>query len=418
MKFNKITAGVVTFGAVGLAGVAHAEDMKSSVVGSASSTVLSGFVDTSAEWNLGEGTTYAPSYKYGGAAKADGFNLNVVGLTLEKPIDEDGWASGYKVDIFLGPDANTLGTDSTFVKNDFALKQAYVTFRVPVGTGLDFKAGVVNSLLGYESAESYKNANFTRSWGHTIEPSELTALLASYKLVDGVVVNAGIGNTISPAVNGRPVDSNGNQSETHKAYTASLVLTAPDDWGFLAGSALTTGFINGYNNSIVGGTNAANQTSFYVGATAHTPVKGLDVGASFDYLCVAQQLTAQNSIHSDSLATYASYKLTEKISLHGRFEYFSLSRPISTELNSISSTPLGIASKITSLTGTLQYDLWKNIVSRLELRWDHAADGSTPFGNASVAAGGGASGTTGGGFTYSGNRQDSWNLLLNLVYKF
>ncbi len=41
----------------------------------------------------------------------------------------------------------------------------------------------------------------------------------------------------------------------------------------------------------------------------------------------------------------------------------------------------GPFNKVLALTGTIQYDLWANVISRLEVRWDHAADGSTPFGN-------------------------------------
>ena len=32
------------------------------------------------------------------------------------------------------------------------------------------------------------------------------------------------------------------------------------------------------------------------------------------------------------------------------------------------------------LTGTIQYDLWKNVISRLEVRWDHSLGGNNLFG--------------------------------------
>src|ERR1700723_1684622 len=125
MKLNKWTVGLATVGAVSLASVAKADEQKMGSVLSASSTVLSGYVDTSMQWNLGDGTSHAPAYKYGGATKADGFNLDVVKLTLEKPLDEGEWAAGYKVDLFMGPDANVLATQSTSstITSDFAIKQ-------------------------------------------------------------------------------------------------------------------------------------------------------------------------------------------------------------------------------------------------------------------------------------------------------
>src|SRR5580692_4602181 len=106
MKYNKWTIALAAVGAVSIGSVAQAAE--SATLASVSSTVLSGYVDTSANWNLGTGDTHAPAYKYGGAAKADGFNLDVVQITLEKPLDESEWAAGYKVDLDLGPDANTL----------------------------------------------------------------------------------------------------------------------------------------------------------------------------------------------------------------------------------------------------------------------------------------------------------------------
>ena len=97
-------------------------------------------------------------------------------LRIDKPLDEGDWAAGYRADFWFGPDANTLGTQSVFGnanqagRSDFGIRQAYVALRAPVGTGLDFKMGVFDSIIGYESIESGNNPNFTRSYGHSIEP--------------------------------------------------------------------------------------------------------------------------------------------------------------------------------------------------------------------------------------------------------
>ena len=40
----------------------------------------------------------------------------------------------------------------------------------------------------------------------------------------------------------------------------------------------------------------------------------------------------------------------------------------------------GERNKLLSCTGTIDYALWANVVSRAEVRWDHATDGSKPFG--------------------------------------
>jgi len=105
---------------------------------------------------LCDGESHLPDYKFGGPSKADGFNLDVIQLRIEKPLDEADWAAGYRIDLWAGPDANTLGTKSTLAagSGDFAIRQAYVALRMPVGNGIDWKVGVFDSIIGYESVES------------------------------------------------------------------------------------------------------------------------------------------------------------------------------------------------------------------------------------------------------------------------
>ena len=206
MKFNQWTLGLAAVGVVSLASVVQAEEATkaSSVMTALSSTTLSGYVDTSIQWNLGTGNAFLPAYAFGGPGKADGFNLNVVKVTLENPADAaEGWAAGYKVDLLFGPDADALATQSTGVKADFGIKQAYVDLKAPVGNGLDVKVGVFDTIIGYEVFESGNNPNFTRSYGYTIEPTTHTGVLASYQFCDMFGVSAGVANTFGPAINAR-----------------------------------------------------------------------------------------------------------------------------------------------------------------------------------------------------------------------
>ena len=94
MKFNKWTVALAAVGVVSLASAARADEHLSQVQTALSNTTISGYVDVSAQWNLGSqngGPT--PSYSFG-AGKADGFNLNAVDLAIDKPMDESQWASG------------------------------------------------------------------------------------------------------------------------------------------------------------------------------------------------------------------------------------------------------------------------------------------------------------------------------------
>ena len=57
------------------------------------------------------------------------------------------------------------------------------------------------------------------------------------------------------------------KAESYKTYMGSVSFTAPKDWGFVAGSTLYGGIINGFNAASVKG-GAADQTSYYVGSTS------------------------------------------------------------------------------------------------------------------------------------------------------
>src|SRR6266481_1521884 len=127
MKFNPWTVALLGAGLVSIPAITQAEEKPNFVQTALASTTLSGYVDTSVQWNFGTGNANLPPYAFGGSAKADGFNLNVVRLVLEKPIDTaDAWSAGYKADLIFGPDANAFATQSSGTKADFGVKQAYV----------------------------------------------------------------------------------------------------------------------------------------------------------------------------------------------------------------------------------------------------------------------------------------------------
>src|SRR5208282_1976037 len=183
-------------------------------------------------------------------------------------------------------------------------------------------------------------------------------------------------------------------------------LTAPDSMGFLSGSTLYGGVVSGYNSSVWGSGFGANQSSYYVGATVATPVTGLRLGVAFDYL--NYQDMSRNvdgsqvslSPYAWALAEYVSYQATEKLSFHVRADYTK--EKFDLEVNGVG-IPDAREAKIFALTGTVQYDLWKNVISRVEFRWDHSANGNDMFGG-SVAG--------------EPDRINSYMLAANVIYKF
>jgi hypothetical protein len=309
-----------------------------------SSTTISGYVDTSLEWDNGDDyANFGGSIPFRGG-KDDGFNLNVVKLSIEKAMDEAEWAAGYKVDLLFGPDAvgyNTSVSSSATPNNasEFGIKQAYVALRTPVGNGIDWKVGVFDTVIGYEVFEAGSNPNFTRSWGYAIEPTQHTGVLGTYRITDNIALAGGIANTEYSGINARDNDS------SDKAYLASIAISAPEDMGFLGGSTVYGGVVLGS-----GSTTAPAQDNLYLGATVNTPLTGLKAGAALDVVSEGAVGDAW------SLAIYTSWQTTEKLSLHGRLEKVDFQE--------------GQAGDIIGLTLTAQYDLWANVVSRFEVRYD------------------------------------------------
>ena len=408
MKFNKWTVGLAAIGVVSLASAARADEAKMSQVQTAlSNTTISGYVSASFNWAMSPGgngyqNSPAAGIPYQGG-KQDGFNLDVVKLSISKPQDESPWASGYQVDLLFGPDAvnyntsaNAKGAYVNYYGNeygtysDFAIKQAYVALQTPVGNGINWKVGVFDSPIGYESFDAGNDPNYTRSWGNAIEPTELTGVLASYKFCDEFSLSTGIANTLMAGINTRayPADNYGDQSKDwHKAFLASATFTTPSSWGWAAGSSLYAGIVYGFNgqdndNSGTGYHQGGDQINYYAGATLNTPCKQLTLGAAFDY---AQNYgggysTATESAHGDVLAAglYATVKATDKLSFNGRAEYV-YGKYRDTYIPDTTPVTDRYSADGFELTGTVEYDLWANVISRLELRWDHANINEVPL---------------------------------------
>jgi hypothetical protein len=394
MKFNKWTLGLAALGVVSLASAAKADEKQNFVQTALSSTTISGYVDTSVEWQLcpnGELPSLGSAIPFRGATKQDGFNLNVVKLSIEKPLDESEWASGYKVDLLFGPDAVAYNqsVNSHFGRRDsatadFSVKQAYVALRAPIGNGVEFKIGTFDTIIGYEVFEAGNNPNFTRSWAYAVEPTEHTGILAAYRVNDMLSLSAGVANTLSAGINNRNTDSgNGYESFWCKTWMGSIALTAPQSWGWAAGSSLYGGIVSGFNGrngasstGVVGTPGYDSQVNYYAGLTLNTPVAGLKGGVAFDRVCNSGGISG---VGEDILGLYASYQATSKLSLHARGE-LGWWKNNSTDWDS------------TSLTGTVQYDLWQNVISRLEIRWDE--------------------------FCYNSGTETSTGVYANIIYKF
>jgi hypothetical protein len=429
MKVNKWTVGLAAAGLITLAPAILAQTAPAPAAAppqipmltTLSATTISGYVDTSAVWNPGTGNANPAPYAFNTANKHDGFNLDAVDVKIAKPQDTTGWSAGYVAELSYGPDAMAIdngGGDGTY-----PIRQAYVVLHMPVGNGIDWQLGRWDNLLGYESSDSYKNPNFTRSYGYSFEPTEHTGLLGTYAVNSSISIQLGVADTVNTVgVNDRS-DPGSPVIESKKSLISLLTLTAPDSWGAWKGSAFYVGFDLGEGNSdgpVITGAGPGgvatgsghNRDELYLGATINTPVTGLTFGASWDWIHHFDGVVGGTGEFSgepfdaryvDSVAVYGSYKLTDKLTLNGRAEYAN-----GPGLTALAGTDLD---KVFALTGTLQYDLWANVTSRLELRWDHAASGMAAFGGTVTTDGEGDEAIT-------GLRKNEVMLAANVIYKF
>ncbi len=392
MKVNKWTVGLAAMGVISLPSVAMAEEGLTAVMSSVATTTLSGYVSASAIWLTGSnssdpmGPNYLVGRSFDGSDKQDGFNLDVVSLTLEKPLDESQWSAGYKAQLWIGPDANTLNSLSVNSiadgASDFAIKNAYVALRAPVGNGLDFKVGVWDTVVGYEVADSPMNPNYSRSFGFYIEPIIHTGILASYRATDWFSLSAGVANGMASRAVVNNINTRSSDFE-QLSYLGNIALTAPESMGFLKGATLYGGIVN------TGVTGIDDVINFYGGVVIPTPIDKLSIGAAYDYR--ANGLF--NESYENAAAAYLSYQLTEKLRLNARGEYATGSNGAYGVSN-----PDSEKTELLGVTGTIDYSLWANAITRLEVRWDYDLSEN--------------------GIFLDGEADNALSVALNVIYKF
>jgi hypothetical protein len=365
MKFNKWTLGLAAVGVVSLASAARADETNM-LMTSLSSTTISGYVDIAAQFTP-QSTGAAPNYYYG--QPGNSINLNVVDIAIDHPEDSTPWAAGYHVEFFVGPVAQAMG-----LNND--IRQAYITLRTPVGNGIDWKIGIFDTIVGYESTTTGNNPNYTHSYGYNMEPTTHTGILGSYTVNSIVSVEAGVADT---AYQGAGAYNVGTPSAGLYLPTimGGLTLTAPDSFGWAKGATLSADIINTSGN-VAGNSdpvsyNGAGGTSYYAGITLPTPIAALNFGASFDYLNARDV-----SGNEWDGALYSTYKFTDKLSLNLRAEYFE-GKPLNNAGAYNGGGPGLPGNDAQEVTATLQYALWANVLTRLEVRWDHSNSTGYPY---------------------------------------
>jgi hypothetical protein len=322
-----------------------------------SATSISGYVDTSAVWVPGTGNGNPAPVAFNGTSKQDGFNLDSVDVKIARLPDSGAWGAGFLFEAQYGPDAINPFPGTP-------IRQGYVELTVPIGNGLDLEVGQWDTIIGYEAIDDYKNPNWSRSYAFTMEPVSHTGILGAYKFSGIFTAQFGVADSLTSGGNIKSGSVPGG-TESKKAIVSLISLTAPESWRSFKGSSFYVGFDDGP------GLVSSDRQHLYLGATLNTPVKGLTFGAAYDSIWnndIATALTPEmvhgiEGGYASAIGGYVTYAVTDKLSLNGRVEYAQ------------GGVVTPGAQQFLAFTGTLGYQLWNNVLSRLEVRWDHSGRG-------------------------------------------
>ena len=343
---------------VGLELAGRAQEAAAGAEVLAASTTLSGYVSSSYHAGQNAGAypfAFAPAHR-------NSFSLDVVGLSFRRPLDEWLFDSGFRVDLWAGPDTANLGTAAA--GSGVQLRQAFLDLRIPIADpraagsarSVDLRIGAFESPLGYESLDRHINPHYTHSLGFTIEPTIHTGLLAMYPGVDALkngesdyLLSLGAANSVDPLINGAPTNHD------RKSFLAGFTWLLPEGFGALSGTAFSAGYVNGRER-----TGTTPIQNLYLAAGLPLPSEAWSLAFTFD----ARMLSGQGNDDS-VLGVYLGHQISEKLKLNVRGELFQEGAKLfSTESAAEQSDGYG-------LTTTAEYLLWKNVISRVEYRWDH-----------------------------------------------
>ncbi len=127
---------------------------------------VSGFVQASYFYNTERPASgYSDGYLWN--TRDNSFSINKVKITFASPPAERSgtdWSAGYRISLMAGEDAPILNSSIGTTGFDY-LREAYVDMNVPIGSGLNIKAGELISLLNYESGDGgAANPNFSQGY--------------------------------------------------------------------------------------------------------------------------------------------------------------------------------------------------------------------------------------------------------------
>jgi hypothetical protein len=391
MKMNKWTMGLAAAGVVSLSSVAQAQDAAAGAEALAASTTLSGYVSTG--YHYGNGQATGGENYFRAADGQNAFSLDVVDLKLSSAQGDGAMATGYTVELWMGPAASDIGTQDSGTGGTVELMQANIDLRLDVGNGIDLKVGQFGTIVGNDVYNYNENTFYTHSWAFAIEPTHHTGILADYTVSEGLTVGLGLANTNSNATNG---SSGGNGAS--KTWLASVSYTLPDSLGtYLGGSELYYGYVAGPQSTASGASGDGSDTEYqYASLSTPLPIANLSHKVTWTNV----EYGAANAASSSVIGYHLSYALSADTTINARVEVGNINADLDGDGTLQSVDSFENADDLQSLTLGVNHKIWENVISRIEWRHDqHNSD--------AAQQGDGVS---------RGQSQDT--IALNLIYSF
>lgn len=131
--------------------------------------------------------------------KADHFDLDLANIRIQRVVDGE---LGFVMDLDFGKTAEVVGRSTRWCKsfgchesrNSFEATQFYLTYKLPIGSGLNVKLGKFVTLHGAEVIKTWDNINYNISnsilFGWAI-PFTHTGVLFNYAFNDWLSADAG-----------------------------------------------------------------------------------------------------------------------------------------------------------------------------------------------------------------------------------
>jgi hypothetical protein len=267
--------------------------------------------------------------------KNNNFTLNKVKLTIASPpavrSDTD-WSAAFRVSLMAGSDSKILNSTNGTTGFDY-VREAYVEMNIPIGTGLNIKAGELISLLNWESGDGgAANPNFSQGyqWYYTGNgPS--AGVQADYAFTSWLDAKVRVDNGLYAGEIG---------SAGKKAVMGSIGLTPTKD--------LWVNFIGFGGNGA--GTEDVNGASA-IGGYQFTPKLG--TGFETDYFSFHNVGSPSGALWS--VGGWVWYDFTPKFGVAFRAEYLDAGQGLGLNTNDgISPAPFGDGITSTDVNGNLE----------------------------------------------------------------